>query len=126
VHPELRQIGLLAALFGTVAAFSLTWLSPALRRSMRALRKPLAALAARRGGVALAVGCGVLMFRVALLPVWKLPTPSVPDEFSHLLLGDTLAHGRLANPRPSPKLDPQGERRYVTLRVAVDTRSGRA
>jgi len=48
--------------------------------------------------VALAVGCGILMFRAALLPVWKFPTPSVPDEFSHLLLGDTLAHGRLANP----------------------------
>lgn len=38
-----------------------------------------------------------VILRVALLPHHPVPTPNTADDFSYLLLGDTLAHFRLAN-----------------------------
>src|SRR5438093_1094734 len=45
-----------------------------------------------------AVGCAAIVVRLALIPVLPVPQPVVSDEFSHLLLADTLLHGRVANP----------------------------
>ncbi|HVP45415.1 MAG TPA: hypothetical protein VMT32_02485, partial [Bryobacteraceae bacterium] len=39
-----------------------------------------------------------IALRVALLPNHPIPSPTVSDEFSHLLVADTLLHFRLANP----------------------------
>jgi hypothetical protein len=39
-----------------------------------------------------------VVLRLALLPHHPAPTPDVYDEFSHLLVADTLRHFRLANP----------------------------
>ena len=42
-----------------------------------------------------------IALRLLLLPHHPVPTPNVYDEFSHLLVADTLLHFRLANP-PHP------------------------
>ena len=42
-----------------------------------------------------------IALRLALLPHYAVPVPAGADDFSYLLLGDTLAHFRLANP-PHP------------------------
>jgi hypothetical protein len=47
---------------------------------------------------AIVIALGAVAVRISLLPLLHAPVPVVSDEFSHLLLADTLLHGRVTNP----------------------------
>ncbi len=58
----------------------------------------LAVLARHRVLAVGLVGVLAMVLRLSILPIAPIPEPVVSDEFSHRLLGETLALGRLSNP----------------------------
>src|ERR1700730_1687917 len=65
------------------------------------MERALRALGARTGWCLLLLAALPVALRVFLLPHHAIPSPDGHEEFSHLLVADTLGHFRLANP-PHP------------------------
>ena len=69
---------------------------------VRARITPFARRIAGRTALSMLLIAGLaIALRLALLPNFPVPTPTGSDDFSHLLVADTLLHFRLANP-PHP------------------------
>ncbi len=93
--PRLNPIGFSASDF--IEVF-LTLVFVALALAWRPWISPFCRRLAQNAGWSMAL-LAVLpaALRLALLPQYPIPTPNVSDDFSYLLIADTLRHFRLAN-----------------------------
>ena len=82
-----------------VLSFLLAMVAPKLEdRRFAAIERAVTSFSRRQMLSVVIVGLLAIVARISVLGILPIPNPGIPDEFGHLLAGDTFAHGRLTNP----------------------------